>query len=205
MAVDLEATPDRNEFVVSRGGSNRSPGCTPSELIVGYFLDVLSPTEKEGLADHLAACDFCSAKLLAVEISAQVSLQSATVRSNPFAAEWERADASDPARKTVAVRTDRRRSRRTAALSVVTLDDRELMTTMGLALAFEAQVRVAVIEPVETAVTFIPVDAPRRESSGASRGALSSPASGTSRSTSCVEAAPFRPVFVASGVAHAAA
>jgi hypothetical protein len=205
MAVDLAATPDRNESVVSRDGSNRSPGCTPSELIVRYFLDVLSPTEKTDLADHLTACDFCSAKLLAVEISAQVSLPTVAARSDFAAAEWEPANASDPARKAAAERTNRRRSRRTAALTVVTLDDRELMTTMGLALALEAQVRVAVIEPLETAVTFVPVDAPRHESSGRSGGALLNSCLWDLAIDHLVGSASFDPVFLASAVPNAAA
>jgi len=205
MAVDREATPDRSELVVSRDGSNRSPRCTPSELIVGYFLDVLSPAEKTDLADHLTACDFCSAKLLAVEISAQVSAAIVAARSDLAVAEWERADASRPARKAVAVRTNCRRSRRTAALTVVTLDDRELMTTMGLALAFEARVRVAAIEPLETAVTFIPVDARRHESAGGRGGALLNPCLWDLAIDHLAGSAAFGPVFVASGVPHAAA
>jgi len=142
-------------------------------LIVGYFLDALSPNEKTDLADHFMECDSCSAKLLAVEISAQISAATLAARSDLAVAEWEGADASRPARKALAVRADRRRRRRTAALTILTLDDRELMTTMGLALAFEARVRVAAIEPVETPVTFVPVVAASYVSSGGTGGALS--------------------------------
>ena len=78
MARDLEVTPDPSESVVSRNGSVRSLRCTPSELIVHYFLDALSPVEKKDLADHLSACDLCSAKLLALEISAAVGAETVT-------------------------------------------------------------------------------------------------------------------------------
>ncbi|HKI18980.1 MAG TPA: hypothetical protein VKA15_13925, partial [Isosphaeraceae bacterium] len=128
-----------------------------------------------------------------------------TARSDFAVAEWEPADAADPARKAVAERTNRRRSRRTAALTVVTLDDRELMTTMGLALAFEARVRVAAIEPLETAVTFIPVDARRHESAGGRGGALLNPCLWDLAIDHLVGSASFGPGFLKSVAVDVAA
>src|SRR5262249_49521374 len=55
--------------------NDRSRRCSRSEVLVHYFLDDLSSTQKRDLTDHLSGCDLCSARLLALEISAAVGLE----------------------------------------------------------------------------------------------------------------------------------
>jgi hypothetical protein len=206
MALDLKVAPDRNVSAVSRDGSHRGLECIPSESIVQYFLDVLSPVESKDLTDHLATCDLCSAKLLALEISAEISIAAARARSKVTIAGRERvADARRPARKPMSAHHDRPRSRRIAVLSVVALDDRELMTTMGLALDFEARVRVAEIEPFETAVTCFLGEPRRYEACGGSSGAVLNHRVWDQAIDDLVGSASSGPAVIASGVLHAAA
>ena len=73
------------------------------------------------------------------------------------------------------MRKDRQRSQHTATLTVVALDDRELLTTMGLALDPEAPVRVAETEPLETPVTLLTGELRRHAACGGTGGSLVDP------------------------------
>lgn len=136
---------------------DRSRRCTPSDVIVHYFLDDLSSARKRDLTDHLSECDLCSARLLALEISAAMSLDdSLTAEDSTITYREPGVERSHATRKTTSWRQDRRRARRTTAVSVVSLDDRELLTAMALPVDFGALARVATIEPLEMVVPRLP-------------------------------------------------
>ena len=146
------SVPRKNECV-------RERGCRPSELIVHYYLDDLAPGEHKDLTDHLSGCDLCSARLLALEISAELSIVGVPADSGLTFADSERyAGTPRPARKVTPSRRDHVRARRAAIPSVVSLGDRDLTTTMGLALDFGALTGVPEVRILETSVARPPFE-----------------------------------------------
>ena len=113
MAPAIVSTHDNDESAAHPHFEDVKNRCMPSERIIRFFLDDLSSAEKKHLANHFSRCDLCSARLLALEISAQMSLTSAlgTGRStavvlNPTAAN------RDLDRKSVSSTRRRRRIQR---------------------------------------------------------------------------------------------
>jgi hypothetical protein len=161
MAQVLTAIADGDRSVPRKDGCVRERGCRPSELIVHYYLDDLSPAEHKDFTDHLSGCDLCSARLLALEISAELSVVGVPADSGSTFADPERyADTRRPARKVMSSRRDHRRARRAAIPSVVSLGDRDLTTTMGLALDFGALAGVPEVRILETSVARLPFAPP---------------------------------------------
>jgi hypothetical protein len=158
------------------GGTDRderSRRCTASDVIVRYFLDDLSSARKQDLTDHLSGCDLCSARLLALEISAAMSLDGSLATSRSAIAEGgPSADGGHSARKTASWRSDRRRARRTTVVSVDSLDGRELLTAMAVPVDLGALARLSTIEPLEMAIPRLPVEARRTDGRSGTRGGL---------------------------------
>jgi hypothetical protein len=142
MAPTIKAMRDPNESKARVGGREVVRACAPSELIVHYFLDDLSPAKRQGVTDHLAGCDLCSARLLALEIASDVCAMDFT------AASPNDDGASGRARGAVSGRGNARRNRRTARMSVVALDDRELMTVITLPVDPGALAKIAELRPL---------------------------------------------------------
>jgi hypothetical protein len=122
--------------------------CLPSERIIHFFLDDVSSAEKKDLTNHFSRCDLCSARLLALEISAQVSLTSArgtakstTVVVNPTATACG-ADHGSPSST-----RRRRRSQRANVIAIDALEDRDLLTAITGPFDPGALNRGAEIEP----------------------------------------------------------
>jgi len=177
MGRDSMAGQDEDSLLGSKHVGERSRRCTSSEQIVQYFLDDLSSARRKDLTDHLSACDLCSARLLALEISAAVSLENLPAASRSTVAGLGRdADChSRAANKPTVRRTDRRRARRTAGITVTTLDDRELLTAIALPVDFGAVASVARFEPLEIAVPRLSLDARRNDQRGGTAGGLTDP------------------------------
>jgi hypothetical protein len=170
MVRDHKTDRDGIACVVRCDGPPQNVACTPSESIIRYFFDVLSPREAQQITDHLADCDLCSAKLLAIEISAEISMATTRSRTDLAIAGQQRDLAGvEQRQKQARHRMDRRRSRRLAALNVVALDDRELMTTMGLGLNIESRIQSADIRRFATAVA-IPTVEPKKSLAGSGVG-----------------------------------
>jgi hypothetical protein len=159
------------------GGTDRderSRRCTASDVIVRYFLDDLSSARKQDLTDHLSGCDLCSARLLALEISAAMSLDGSLAASgSSIATRDSGAETSHSGRKTMSWRSDRRRARRTTVVSVDSLDGRELLTAMALPVDLGALARLSTIEPLEMAIPRLPVESRRSDGRGGTNGGLS--------------------------------
>jgi hypothetical protein len=185
---------------------DRSGRCTPSDVIVHYFLDDLSSARKQDLTDHLSGCDLCSARLLALEISAAMSLDDSLATSGPTIANRKPvADGSHSTRTTTSWRTDRRRARRTTAVSVVSLDDRELLTAMALPVDFGALTSVATIEPLEMAVPRLPGEPRKSDARSGTSGGLLDARLWDRAISELFGTVSVRPVLEASYEAHAAA
>jgi hypothetical protein len=165
---------DRAFIAISKDGpapgtdkEDRSRRCSPSEVLVHYFLDDLSSTQKRDLTDHLSGCDLCSARLLALEISAAVGLDHSRSSAGAIiAGRGPKAEEPYSTRETRSWRNGRRRTQRTTAVSVVTLDDRELLTGIAMPVDLGALARVARIEPLEMAVPRLSTEPRSRRSSG---------------------------------------
>jgi hypothetical protein len=156
MGHDLEVLWDRSESALNRNGTRRSFRCASSASIVRYFLDDLSLAEEKVLTNHFSECALCSAKLLALEISADFAVETVAERSNAVVVDWGRAvDTHRPAPNAVSARNDRARSRRASAPGVIALDDRKLLTPMGLALSLGARITVVETSPVGAAAHFV--------------------------------------------------
>jgi hypothetical protein len=159
MARILTAIADGSGSVASEDGCVRGRGCRPSELIVHYFLNDLSPAERTNLTDHLSGCDLCSARLLALEIAAELSVAGLPSDSESTLTDPGRyANTPRRARKVMSSRRNCPRGQRAAMLSVVPLDDRELTTTMGLALDFGALAGVPEVKILETSGACLPFE-----------------------------------------------
>jgi hypothetical protein len=147
MARNIMAIQDRH------GSVDRSRSCTPSDLIVHYFLDDLSTTEKKDLSDHFSRCDLCSARLLALEISAEVGVGNMAGDSNPKAM---------PARRSKRWR----RNRPAARVTVVSLEGRELKTTMTLPVDFLIPTSVAAVAWLDATLAVPHADSRRYNACG---------------------------------------
>jgi hypothetical protein len=159
MAQALTTVADGDGPVPRKDERVRERGCRPSELIVHYYLDDLSPAEHKDLTDHLSGCDLCSARLLALEISAELSIVGVPADSGLTFADPERyAGTHRRARKLTPSRRDRYRARRAAIPTVVSLGDRNLTTTVGLALDFGDLAGVPEVRILETSVARLPLE-----------------------------------------------
>ncbi len=162
MAPAIMSTQDNDQSVAGPQFEEPKNRCLPSERIIRFFLDDVSSAEKKDLTNHFSGCDLCSARLLALEISAQVSLTSAlgtarstTVVVNPTAScDSDHGSPSSPRR--------RRRSQRANVITIDALEDRDLLTAITGPVDLGALNRGADIEPLGFPVRIARVHAESR-------------------------------------------
>jgi hypothetical protein len=165
MELEIEHQP-----AAGLGRGNRGNGCLPSERIIHYFLDDLPSSEQKKATDHFSECEVCSTRLLALEISAKVSLEdtrvsleSSVVGSESYAASIR------PSQKSMSRRMDRQRSRRATTIGVAPLDDRELLTGIASPIVLGALTRLVELKPLPIIVPATSNESPRHHASDCSR------------------------------------
>ena len=163
MAPVIVNTQDNHESLAHPQFEEPRTRCMPSERIIRFFLDDLSPAEQKDLTNHFSACDLCSARLLALEISAQTSLTSAlgTRRSTTVVLNPTAPSNRDLDHKSASSTRRRRRIQRATPITIDTLEDRDLLTGLIGAVDLRALNRGAEIAPLKVAFARLPDESRR--------------------------------------------
>jgi hypothetical protein len=158
MASAIVNTQDNNESLAQPQFEEPKNRCMPSERIIRFFLDDLSPGEKKNLTNHFSGCDLCSARLLALEISAQMIMTSAqgTARSTTVVLNATAPSNRDLDHKPASSTRRRRRIERATPIAIDPLEDRDLLTGMMGAVDLQALNRGAEIELLKVAIARLP-------------------------------------------------